>query len=76
MRVARERSEGNVAHDRHVHDHAHGLGPQIVHVGNEGNAVLVRRLRAHASNVVGRNLGVDEVKGTGIGGEALREHAT
>ena len=76
MRVARERSEGDVAHDRHVHDHAHGLGPQIVYVGNEGNAMLVRRLRAHAGDVVGRNLGVDKIERAGVGGEALREHAT
>ena len=76
MRVARERSEGDVAHDRHVHDHAHGLGPQVVHVGNEGNAMLVRRLRAHAGDVVGRNFGVDEIERAGVGGEALREHAT
>ena len=75
MRVARERSEGNVAHDRHVHDHAHGLGPQIVHVGNKGNAVLVRRLRAHAGDVVGRNLSVDEVERAGVDGKAFREHA-
>ena len=75
MRVARERAEGDVAHDRHVHNHAHGLGPQIVHVGDEGNAVLVRRLRTHAGDVIGRNLGVDKVERASISGEAFREHA-
>ena len=52
--------EGDVADDGHVDDHAHGLGPQVVDVRNEGNVVLACVFCAHAGDVVRRDFGVDE----------------
>lgn len=60
FRVARERVECHIAHKRHVDDHAHGLGPEVVHVDDEGDARIARRLGTGAGDVVRRNLRVNQ----------------
>ena len=60
FRIAGERVERHIADHGDVNHHAHGLGPQVVDVGDVGDVVLGSVFRAYARHVVGRDLGVDE----------------
>ena len=71
--VSGEGGEGDGTEHGDVQGHAHGLGPEIVDVGHEGDAVGGGGLGAGTCHVVGRDLGVDEVEGMGVGLEAFGE---
>ena len=73
LRVACERVERHVAHHGDVHHHAHGLGPQVVDVGHEGDALRLGRFGANARDVVGRDLRVHKIVGAGVLCEVLAQ---
>ena len=59
--LAFERSERYVGEHRNVERDTEGLGPQVVHVDHEGDAVAFCGPSHGERHIVGRNLAVDEV---------------
>ena len=61
MRIACKRMVQHAGDNRSVEDHTHGLGPKVIDIRYERNALFLRCFRTSTGNIVRGYLAIDEV---------------